>query len=613
MIAPVDDEASLKARLADNPRDADALGALGDLVLKKFSASTDQPSPTDLARGIAYVRDAINQGFKSPGVIERFVKTIGGLKSVPSDWNIEGALKRAFESCALNPLTFRLAVNALLHGLPQNKGAFAEALTATWQGDDTKFAELMRDGRLQDTLADPALAMIMRSTVYASAEMEVLFTAVRRYYLHLAVDSDTITVKPSDRALCYALADQCFLNEYAFWTGANEELRCDLLVESISADFAENAVKDPFSIVVVSCYRPLSSLPWAEKLTRLRPATDQNEFSALIQRHILEPTKEREIARSLPVIGEITDETSQMVKDQYEENPYPRWAMPMVHEPKPFSAAVRSRYPNADLNLLTQITKPDILVAGCGTGQQIFQTIGGYDSWDLTAIDISSASLAYAQRKIETFNLPSVNVALCDILNVSKLGKTYDIIECFGVLHHMESPIDGWRALVEVLRPGGIMSIGLYSSTARREIINAQAYARRKNYAPNPSGIRRFRQDVLADARKSSVAPASNPVTAFGPVIKSYHDFYSLSMCRDLIFHVQEKNFSLEEIKDALCELNLRFLGFKFSNLSILNSYFRRFPDDPSGTNLSNWVAYENENPTTFANMYVFDVQKPAG
>ena len=113
---------------------------------------------------------------------------------------------------------------------------------------------------------------------------------------------------------------------------------------------------------------------------------------------------------------------------------------------------------------------PEILVAGCGTGEQIFSTIGGYESWRITAIDISRPSLAYAKRQTGAHGLPDITYAVCDILDVSLLGKDFDIIECTGVLHHMADPLQGWRALLACLRPGGLMLVALYSTLARTDI-----------------------------------------------------------------------------------------------------------------------------------------------
>ena len=43
-----------------------------------------------------------------------------------------------------------------------------------------------------------------------------------------------------------------------------------------------------------------------------------------------------------------------------------------------------------------------------------------------------------------------------------------DLIESLGVLHHLADPWEGWDRLLALLRPGGVMMLGLYSQPARR-------------------------------------------------------------------------------------------------------------------------------------------------
>ena len=55
-------------------------------------------------------------------------------------------------------------------------------------------------------------------------------------------------------------------------------------------------------------------------------------------------------------------------------------------------------------------------------------------------------------------------------------------------------------------------------------------------------------------------------------------DFYSTSMVRDLMFHVQEHLFTLPEISKMLKNLNLEFLGF--INPLIKTKFSKFFPND---------------------------------
>ena len=52
-------------------------------------------------------------------------------------------------------------------------------------------------------------------------------------------------------------------------------------------------------------------------------------------------------------------------------------------------------------------------------------------------------------------------------------------------------------------------------------------------------------------------------------------DFYSLSTCRDLLYHVQEIRFDLTEIELMLEKLHLEFLGFEIPEPSIIKRFKR--------------------------------------
>ena len=50
-----------------------------------------------------------------------------------------------------------------------------------------------------------------------------------------------------------------------------------------------------------------------------------------------------------------------------------------------------------------------------------------------------------------------------DILEVNLLREKFDIIECSGVLHHMDDPSKGLQALLAILKKNGFLKLGLYS------------------------------------------------------------------------------------------------------------------------------------------------------
>ncbi len=87
-------------------------------------------------------------------------------------------------------------------------------------------------------------------------------------------------------------------------------------------------------------------------------------------------------------------------------------------------------------------------------------------------------------------------------------------------------------------------------------------------------------------------------------------DFFSMSECRDLLFHVQEHRFTLPRIEEALKLLDLKFLGFEMQNMNMLTRFRKSLPNSDVSLSLSPWHEFEVKNPDTFQGMYQFWCQK---
>ncbi|MBF0384220.1 MAG: class I SAM-dependent methyltransferase, partial [Magnetococcales bacterium] len=216
-------------------------------------------------------------------------------------------------------------------------------------------------------------------------------------------------------------------------------------------------------------------------------------------------------------------------------------------------------------------------------------------------VDLSFSSLSYAIRKAEELRAENIEFMQGDILELQRIGRQFDIVESVGVLHHMDDPLAGWRVLVDVLRPGGLMKIGLYSNIARREIFAARRLIADNGYSATPDGIRRFRRDVVNMIK---------PTSSISGVTK-WSDFNSMSACRDLLFHVQEHCFTLTQIAEAVEKLGLVFLGFEMGNAKVMRRFRKENPAKDSLASLQLWSQFEQQNPDTFKGMYQFWVQHP--
>jgi len=186
-----------------------------------------------------------------------------------------------------------------------------------------------------------------------------------------------------------------------------------------------------------------------------------------------------------------------------------------------------------------------------------------------------------------------------DILNLANLDQDFHIIESLGVLHHMENPEEGWSVLTDLLVPGGMMMVGLYSEIARRDVVEARKRIAARGLMPVEEDIRRFRFEILAGSTDS----VSSGIYQAG-------DFFSMSGCRDLLFHVQEHRYSIPQIKKMIEGQNLTFVGFQFPDPGVKKKYQQLFPSDPNMTELDFWEKFENLHPNTFWEMYVFWCQK---
>ena len=220
-----------------------------------------------------------------------------------------------------------------------------------------------------------------------------------------------------------------------------------------------------------------------------------------------------------------------------------------------------------------------------------------YQNSVITAIDLSLSSLAYAKRKLDELGINNVELIQMDILEIGLLGKSFDIIECGGVLHHMDNPSRGLELLLGVLKKNGFLKLGLYSELARKEIVTARNYIREMKLKPTESNIRFFREKIFS----GEINNLNN--------LKISEDFYSLSQCRDLCFHAKEHRFTINQLIKILNDNELTFLGF-FLPQQLKNLYLKSFPKDKKQTELENWAELETKYPLTFSAMYQFWVCK---
>jgi len=478
------------------------------------------------------------------------------------------------------------------------RGLLARALSEGWSRPSELSAlagELaIRHGKRMpaDAANDPLLRALMESAPVRTVELERSLTTartdlVRRAAAHASADDRQLGV------FC-ALARQCFINEYVFACDADELAQVQALRDDLAAAIESNADIPLLTLIAVAAFMPLHSLAGAQALLeRPWPAA----IGALLDQQVREPLQESDIRESIQALTPIEDEISLKVQRQYEAMPYPRWlkAAP-TGQPTTIEWYLRSQFPAAPIRVSASRSGLDVLIAGCGTGQHAVEAAQRFAGAHVLAIDLSRTSLGYALRQTRAQGIGNIEYAQADILKLDSLARRFDLIEAGGVLHHMRGWAEGWQVLLTLLRPGGFMHVGLYSALARADIRAARAFIAEQGYGGTADDIRRCRQDLLSFDEGSPLRDVAR-----------YPDFFTTSECRDLLFHVQEHQLTIAEIKAFIAAERLSFIGF--TGEAAL-AYRRRFPNDSAMTDLDRWQQFETENPTLFSGMYQFWVQK---
>jgi SAM-dependent methyltransferase len=437
-------------------------------------------------------------------------------------------------------------------------------------------------------LGDPLLLALLSTTVVADPGLELVLVAWRRWLLQAAVRDG----QPLRHRLPFlaALATHCLHNEFAFRETAAERR----LVERLGRRPVARLGVTP--LLLLACYRPLHTLPGAARLPGRRwPAP----VGHVLRLHVEEPLQERHLRETIPVNAPSGNAVSALVRAQYEESPYPRWVTVEEQQPTPLHQNLRLWFPHVVPPPALQ-GRPRALVAGCGTGRHAILRASRHREVDYLAVDLSLSSLAYAARMADARGLSNLRFQQADILALPDGWGRFEVIECGGVLNCFEDPLAGWRALVDRLVPGGLMCVALYSFHAR-----APVRAVWDALKPDP---RRMTTAHVREARATLLAlPEGHPARA---ILRS-PDFYSLSGCRDLLFHVQELQFTLPQVEAMIRDVGLSFLGFELNHPAVASAYRALFPEDPSMTSLARWDLLERAYPDTFGGMYQFWCQAP--
>jgi 2-polyprenyl-3-methyl-5-hydroxy-6-metoxy-1,4-benzoquinol methylase len=487
----------------------------------------------------------------------------------------------------------------------------------------------LTSGAFKDLLLDPFFVQALSEVVLPFPQVERIIGPFR---------SSLLTLKPNQTAFdiassfMYAIALQVLKTNYLWEVKAEDERALTTLINA-----ANKMLQAPVDTLIVSgemdktllhhltliaMFKPLSSVSGLEDLAFKLDLTKLNPlFVTLLNKSIFSPNEEDEIRDSLKKLTAIPSDSELL--DYYQSRVTPAWdvAPVAVISKVSYKQELEWRYsyykPSAAFNNNLQV-----LIAGCGSGKELCQTLITYRDMDVTCVDFSSKNLAYAVRQNTELGFTG-KFFLADILQLtpSHFPSLFDVINANDVLHYVSDPVAHLKALGNLLKPGGVMTVTLHNKrlTSTLKYVRTILAPRFSTPVFDTSNIPRLLriptdQEIrIARQKLLEAIEGKNPAVEVAEII-STTAFYSLNEFRDLVFHPQLRGFTFANVGEMLQKAGLELVGFDFPEL--LNekelAYHADFPDDPDMKNYQHLDEFDAKEPSAFSGLFLsFTCQKP--
>jgi SAM-dependent methyltransferase len=488
------------------------------------------------------------------------------------------AIKRAIRLSPLGPI---------LVGIYRRRRGGA-ALARGWREGWDAAAKWLLSDEGRGVLAKVNVHDRLRGAINTDIDSELMWTAVRK---ELLLGGRNPEECPELWEILVSLVSQCINNEFVWYASDDERTMLGRRLNPVGSNLSPVSWGE---LAILAMYARIERLlPAAAAGTEdIRwPGNVPEAWVSLVESYLSDYREERLHRASVPSFGVIDRVESSLVAETYEDYPYPKWLDWEMPE-----AGRRERWLSRFFKAgeLEFLERPfHMLVAGCGTGAKaISYAIGFGPQARILAVDFSRASLAYAMRMARKYEVGNIEFLQMDLLDLPQLERTFDLVECTGVLHHLENPVEGGKALVGVLREGGVAHISLYSEFARHEIVRLRKLHEDRIGSVTDDEVRKFRWRLMQDD------PAS-----INERLSLRWDFFDMNCCRDLLFHPRERRFTLPEVGQLLDEIGLEFRGLQQPEL-VRNKYWTRYPRERDLRNLARWHEFEIAHPDAFGSLY---------
>lgn len=239
------------------------------------------------------------------------------------------------------------------------------------------------------------------------------------------------------------------------------------------------------------------------------------------------------------------------IAEQYENWPYPNISY-FARVPKEQLWQINYSWVASKCGQPSQVPRPDIWIAGCGTFQPyVFSQAN--PSAKILATDISRASLEIAKKRCHLHRNKNIHFQQLDLAKTEEFPQQkFDFIECYGVLMCLPDPASTLKALAARLKPSGVLRVMGYPHYGRQRIFQIQRLAKLLGFTHS---------DQAAPLRLLEIMkglPKDHPLRY---AFFSYGDSRTEEGIVDAFLHAGDRSFTGIEIGRLLDEAGLD-LGF---------------------------------------------------
>ncbi len=102
-----------------------------------------------------------------------------------------------------------------------------------------------------------------------------------------------------------------------------------------------------------------------------------------------------------------------------------------------------------------------ILEVGVGAGTDFLQWVrAGTDAY---GIDLTEEAIAHVQHRLMLYDLMAKEIKIGDAEAIPYEQNMFDLVYCWGVIHHSPNTEKGLQELIRVAKPGGTIKLMIYN------------------------------------------------------------------------------------------------------------------------------------------------------